>query len=295
MAIAAAAWRLFGPPYTPRFRPPQSHPWRLRGTTVFVGDREFLVRQTGPVDAEPIVLVHGLGGSSVGEWYRVGPLLADDHRVVLVDHRNHGLSARTTEPFEIADLADDLAGVLRVLDLEPATVVGYSMGGAVAQELAHRHPWAVRRLVLIGTFATHPPRVRRIRQIITGMIRAWERLTGVGTPESRALYLRWTGAVDARHWRWLWEETHRRDPDAGAASSWALLRFDSTPWVGRLAVPALVVIPARDQLVPPPWQYALASRLPDVELVELPDARHEAPWTHPETIATAIGEFVKRR
>ncbi len=295
VGAAAVGWRLLGPAFTPRFRPPQAHPWRLPGRTVYVGDREFLVREAGPPDAEPVLLVHGLGGSSIGEWYRVGPRLADDHRVVLVDHRNHGLSARTTERFDISDLADDLAGVVAALGLGPITVVGYSMGGAVAQELAHRHRWAVRRLVLIGAFATHPPRVRRARQVATWLIRAWERLTGVGSPETRALYLRWTGAVDVDHARWLWEETHRRDPEAGAVSSYALLRFDSTPWIGRLDVPALVIVPVQDQLVPAAWQYDLAARLPDAELVELADARHEAPWTHPESIARAVAEFVKRR
>lgn len=293
--IAAVAWRLLGPALNPRFRPPQRHPWRLVGRTVYVGDREFLVREAGPPGAEPIILVHGLGGASVAEWYRIGPLLATDHRVVMVDQRNHGLSARTTERFDVADLADDLAGVIAALDLPPATVVGYSMGGAVAQELTHRHPWAVRRLVLIGSFSTHPPGTRRVRQILTFLIRAWERLTGVGTPESRAAYLRWVGAVDAAYSRWLWEETHRRDPEAGAVSSFALLRFDSTPWIGTIEAPALVVIPTRDQLVPPRWQYDLAAHLSDAEVVELPDARHEAPWTHAEAIARAVGEFAKRR
>lgn len=295
VGLALGGWRLFGPAPAPRFAPPQEHPWRLAGRTVFVGDREFLVREAGPPDAPPILLIHGLGGSSLAEWYRIGPRLATDHRVVLVDHRNHGLAPRTTERFEIADLADDIAGVGRAVGLPPATVVGYSMGGAIAQELARRHPGIVRRLVLIGTFASHPPRWRRTRQLATLVLRAFERLTGLGTPEARTIYLRVVGAVEPRHARWLWEETHRRDPDAGAVSSLALLRFDSTAWVGSLRVAALVVIPSRDQLVPPRWQYELAARLADAELLELDGARHEAPWTHPEPIAQAIGEFVKRR
>ncbi len=293
--IMAALWRFVGPPVNPRFPPPQRHPWRLAGHTVYVGDAEFMVREAGPADGEPILLIHGLGGSSIAEWYRVAPLLAADHRVVMVDNRNHGLSVRTTERFEVADMADDVAGVAAALGVSSATVVGYSMGGAIAQELARRHPGVVRRLVLLATFATHPGRWRRIRQLATVVLRAFERSTGLGTPESRALYLRTVGAVERRHARWLWEETHRRDPEAGAVSSLALLRFDSTSWVGDLTVPALVIIPSRDQLVPPRWQYDLAARVADVEICELEGARHEAPWTHPEPIVRAIREFVKRR
>ena len=190
--------------------------------------------------------------------------------------------------FEIEDIADDVAGILDALGIPSATVVGYSMGGTSAQALAYRHPGRIDRLVLIATFATHPPVDRWLRRIATLIIRAWERVTGIGNAEARAAYLLAVGAVEPRHGRWRWEETHRRDPEAGAAASFALLRFDSTPWVGRITVPTLVVIPSRDQLADPRWQYDLAARLPDVTVLELPGALHEAPWTHAGEIAVCV-------
>jgi pimeloyl-ACP methyl ester carboxylesterase len=117
-------------------------------------------------------------------------------------------------------------------------------------------------------------------------------LTGLGTAEVRWAYLALTGAVDRRHWRWMWEETHRRDPESGAAATFAMLRFDSRPWLGMITQPALVVIPTRDQLVPPPWQYDLASRLRDVTVVEVNGARHELPWTHADRLVKALDEFL---
>lgn len=285
-------FRLLGPVLRPRFAPPQTHPWPLPGRTVFVDGREFVLRQAGPEDAPDVVLIHGLGGSGLTEWYEVGPRLADRFRVTLVEHRNHGSAPRFTGRYEIDDVADDTGAVLAAAGVEHATVVGYSMGGTVAQALAHRHPELVERLVLIGTFAAHPRSWRTARQVGTFLVRGWERLTGVGTPEVRAGYLILTGAVDRQHAEWMWDETHRRDPDGGAAASLALMRFDATAWVGSLRQPTLVIIPTRDQLVPASWQYALASAIPRARIVDIADARHEVPWTHPDRIAAEVGRFV---
>lgn len=292
LAGAYLVWRLLGPLAQPRFKGPQEHPWRLPGRTVFVGDEEFLVRETGPEAGEPLLLIHGLGGSSLGEWYRIGPKLAASRRVIMIDHRSHGMSRDFLSRYEVDDLADDLAGALDQIGVESVTAVGYSMGGAIAQTLAHRHPQKVSRLVLIATFATHPDRHRLLRRVGAVIARAWERLTGTGTPEVRSGYLLATGAVEPKNARWLWEETHRRNPDAGAQATLSLLRFDSRSWAGSLSQPALVIIPTRDFLVPPAWQHQLAQLLGRPEVVEIPGARHEVVWTHPEKIAGAIEAFV---
>ncbi|HLF61162.1 MAG TPA: alpha/beta hydrolase [Acidimicrobiia bacterium] len=285
-------WRLFGPAVSPRFRSPQEHPWRHPGHTVFVGDQEFLVRDLGPDLAPPLLLIHGLAGSSLAEWYRIGPALAESYRVIMVDHRSHGGAPLARDRFEVEDVADDMAGVLDQLGIGVVTVVGYSMGGAIAQSLAHRHPARVDRLVLIAAFTHHPEPVRTLRVIGAVIARAWERLTGLGTPEVRTGYLLGTGAVEQRHARWLWEETHRRDADAGAQATLALLRFDSRPWVGRIEAETLILIPTHDQLVPPSWQYHLGAAVTDPKIVELVGVRHEAPWTHADRLVEEITLFL---
>lgn len=284
-------FRLFGPVLKPRFGPPQEHPWPLPGRTVFVDGREFVVRQTGPAEAPDIVLIHGLGGSGLTEWFEVGPRLAERFRVTLIEHRNHGSAARFAGRYEIDDLATDAAGVLAAVGVSRATVVGYSMGGTIAQALAHRHPHLVERLVLIGTFAAHPTSWRVARELGSYLVRAWERLTGVGTPEVRAGYLILTGAVERRYAEWMWDETHRRDVDGGAAASLALMRFDAREWIAGLDVPTLVIVPTRDQLVPPRWQYQVANVVPGARVVDIAGGRHEVPWTHPERLASEISDF----
>ena len=285
-------WRLLGPRVEPLFKPPQVHPARVPGRTVFVGDDEYLVREIGPDEGIPILLVHGLAGSSLTEWYQIAPKLAVDRRVIMVDHRGHGLSARGDLPFEVSDDADDLAGVLDALDVGQVDVVGYSMGGVIAQALAQRHPGRVRKLVLMATFAAHSKGYRWFRLIGAILTRAWERITGFGTPEVRSGYLIATGAVKPEHARFVWRETLRRDVESGAQATFALLRFDSRDWIGKLDVETMVMVPGNDFLVPSAWQHELAGAIPDVKLVEIPGAGHEMVWTHADRVADELRDFL---
>lgn len=290
--VAGLLWRALGPRLNPTFSAPQEQPLRVPGRTVFVGDDEYLVRELGEDTGVPVVLDHGLAGSSLTEWYQVAPKLAVERRVIMIDNKGHGLSARGDERYEIEDAADALAGVLDVMGVGQVDMVGYSMGGVIAQSFAHRHPGRVRRLVLMATFATHPEGERWARRLGALVARGWERVFGVGTPEVRSGYLIARDAVKPEHARWIWRETARRDVESGAQSTFALLRFDSTEWVGKLEVETLVVVPTRDFLVSPRWQYELASLIPEAELVEVQGAGHELVWTHPDEVADILREFL---
>jgi pimeloyl-ACP methyl ester carboxylesterase len=238
------------------------------------------------------LLIHGLAGSSLTEWYQVAPKLATDHRVILVDHRGHGLSARSDLRFEVAEDADDLVGVLDALEVSQVDVVGYSMGGVIAQALALRNPGRVRKLVLMATFATHSKGYKWLRRIGAMLTRGWERITGFGTSEVRSGYLIARGAVRRRHARWMWRETLRRDVESGAQATFALLRFDSRDWVGKLNVDTMVVIPSADFLVPVSWQHELADAIADAKVVEVEGAGHELVWTHADRVADELREFL---
>lgn len=291
-SMAAMLWRMFGPRLQPDFKPPQLHPLRVPGRTVFVGDEEYLVRELGPDEGMPILLIHGLAGSSLTEWYQLAPKLATDRRIIVVDHRGHGLSARGDLRFEVADDADDLVGVLDALGVRQVDVVGYSMGGVIAQALAMRNPDRVAKLVLIATFATHSRSYKWLRRVGTVLARAWERLTGFGAAEVRSGYLIARGAVRPEHARWMWRETLRNDVESGSQATFALLRFDSRDWVGKLDLETLVVIPSSDFLVPTKWQHDLAEAIPGAKVLEVDGAGHELVWTHADLVADAVREFL---
>ena len=100
----------------------------------------------------PLVLLHGGLGS--GEMFGpVLPTLSAEHQVILPDLQGHGRTADLDRPLDIRLMADDIAGLIRHLELDRADVVGYSLGGGVALQLAVRHPELVRRLVVVSAHA----------------------------------------------------------------------------------------------------------------------------------------------
>src|SRR3954463_11872381 len=115
--------------------------------TVHVPGRgEFSVRDTGG-DGPPLLLLHGWTASADLNWYaQYGPLAAAGFRVLALDHRGHGRGMRALRDFRLEDCADDAVGVLRELDIRPAILTGYSMGGPIALLAARRHPEAVSGL-----------------------------------------------------------------------------------------------------------------------------------------------------
>lgn len=118
--------------------------------------REWNVATATGVATPVAVLVHGVTGWH-RTWWRVAPALADaGWRVVAVDQRGHGHSPRIAGTVTVRDLAADLAGVIEGLDESVGLLVGHSLGGAVAIELAIDRPEIVERLVL-----EDPPAVSR--------------------------------------------------------------------------------------------------------------------------------------
>lgn len=256
-----------------------------------VGPHEFLVREAGPASAPAVLLIHGWALDSPATWHRVWPLLRGGLRLIAVDLRGHGKSDRVRERFDIEDLADDLAACLDVLGVGTFSVVGYSLGGMVAQALARRHPARVERLVLAATAAAPLPYPRPVGAALMLAARALGRLDPALVPRVMHSYLLRTGALAPEHSAWMWEVLMSRDVDLHHEAGFAMARFDARPWVGRLRLPVLCLITTRDQLIPVRHQRALAALLPGAKVVEI-DARHEAVFTQAGRVAEEIVGFV---
>src|SRR3954468_18220299 len=120
-----------------------------------IGDYDLFHQRQGS-GTEPLLLIQGMSGTHLSWGDPFLEQLADDFDVVTYDHRGIGRSAPVSAPFTIAELADDAAQILDAVGWETAHVMGISMGGMVAQELALRHGGRIRTLTLGCTYCGGP-------------------------------------------------------------------------------------------------------------------------------------------
>ena len=287
-------WRLLGPDLQPRFTGPQTRPLDIGGRVVRVGRSELFVREAGSSDAPPLVLVHGWSFDGEMNFYRVIPGLAEHFRVIVIDQRGHGKSDRVRGRFEVEDLADELGGALDVMGVSGATVVGYSLGGMVAQALALRHPAKVKRLVLAATAAQPVLFARPVVRLVFWLARAVARISTKEMAYATFTLLRRSGILASNHEAWMWENLRHRDPTLYYEAGHAAWRFDSRSWVGKLQVPVLAIVTTADQIVLPAAQRVLVASLANPEVAELVGARHESILERPDEYVRLITAFAKR-
>lgn len=219
----------------------------------------------------PLLLLHGWTSTAALNFYRCFPTLSARYRVVALDHRGHGRGVRSRLPFRLEDCADDAAAVVGTLGLGACTVVGYSMGGPIAQLMWRRHRDAVGGLVLCATAAKFP--VQRFNGAFgaaaagaaaaLSLVPRFLRRSGMTYATSR-----WTDNEGAA--AWASEEWSRHDPTALVQAGIAISRFDSTGWVGRIDVPTSVVVTEHDMTVSPRRQRFLAESIPGAVAFPVP-------------------------
>jgi 3-oxoadipate enol-lactonase len=210
------------------------------------------------------VLLHGLSVDADLNWFLCYGPLARRHRVIAMDHRGHGRGIRTTEPFRLADCADDVAALLDVLGIERAVLVGYSMGGPIAQLTWHRHRNRVRGLVLCATAAgfVRTP-ARRVVSALGPGLSMVTRLVPRSRPDNPIVrQLLRTRMEDPRMRQWVMNRQRRTDVRMVVQAAAALARYSSRGWLGEIDVPTSVVVTQFDRLVPRENQEAMANAIP---------------------------------
>jgi len=121
-------------------------------------------------DGKPLVLLHGSFMSIDMTFGQLIPELSKTRKLIAVEFQGHGRTADTDRPFSAENFADDVAGVLKFLKIDSADVLGFSLGGEVAAQLAIRHPHMVRKLVIVSSafkFEGWSPETRALFPMIT--------------------------------------------------------------------------------------------------------------------------------
>jgi 3-oxoadipate enol-lactonase len=223
---------------------------------------------------EPVVLIMGLGCSSA-MWFRVAPGLARSHRVILVDNRGTGQTrVDAALVHRVGTMAADVAAVLDAAGERSAHVVGFSMGGMIAQQFAIDFPARTRSLSLLGT---NPGGHWTVQADLHVRALLFAKATMSAEESLRAMrpFMYATDTPDA-----LFEEDAlvrvANAPSARdyKAQLYALLYWSAYRQLPALRMPVLVVHGLQDALIPPRNGRLIASQVPHARLVELPQASH---------------------
>jgi len=241
----------------------------------------------------PVLLLNGWSASGL-MWPSafVGRLEARC-RVVRVDNRGSGYSRCAPMPASIATMADDAAAVLRAVTDEPAVVVGLSMGGMIAQELALRHPALVRALVLAGTRPPAPVHIQVPGDVVAGLLRRPE----PGRPGEEFLAVMWArlcGPGFATAHPDLLDELVGQILVRGTPRVLALRQMSAiAAWhhpqrLGAIACPTTIVHGDLDPLMPVGNGMRLARLIPGARYVELAGVGHLPPLEAGDALADVI-------
>ncbi|HWT99680.1 MAG TPA: 3-oxoadipate enol-lactonase [Terriglobales bacterium] len=251
-----------------------------------VGSLSFHVQVDGPASAPVLLLLHSLG-TNLHVWDWQVDFLANRFRVIRPDLRGHGKTGVPSGPYSIEQMADDVIALMDALEVETFHLSGLSIGGLVAQQIAHQCGTRVQSLVLCDTALSFPPAagwrdraalVRRegIAPIVDAVIARWVTASYLHAPATAML-------------RQMLEQTA---PEGYAAACEALAAADLTAQTATLRLPSLVIVGSEDLATPPASAQALAAAIPGARLVEIPDAAHIPNAERPGAVGAAILGFV---
>jgi len=255
---------------------------------LYVNGCKLFFETTG--DGPPLLLLHGLG-SSQADWQLQTPVFARSFCVIAPDCRGHGKSDKPPGPYSIELFADDVTALLTYLGVAQAHVLGVSMGGLVAQQLALDSPQAVKSLLLVNTFshlvvAGLGAWLTVLRRILTmqflSMAHIGQLVAHQLFPKPEQETLR---QITAQRWA-------LNDRTAYRAAARAVWRFNVAERLGEINCPTLIIAGENDTTVLTPHRQALHWGIPSSRLVVIPDSTHATPVDQPEVFNRTVLEFL---
>ena len=255
-----------------------------------VGDVQLQYEDRG--SGAPIVFIPGLIGLAA-QWSHQMEAFAGRYRAIAFDHRGAGQSDRPVQEYTTALLAEDAAGLLDVLGITRAHIVGASTGGAIAQALGLDHAERVLSLALVSTWARPDAYFRRLQEMRK------EVLLGLGVAPYIRLSSLWTaGPTQFRDMlagleAYEAEQIRQAAPvEVMAARLDATLKHDRLDDLRRIAAPTMVVVAEDDTLVSPFLGEQIAAAIPGARLVRMKEGGHNCYRKDPATFNRLLADFL---
>jgi len=255
---------------------------------------------------DPLLLVMGLAADSAAWMFQV-PDFARHHRTIVFDNRGVGRSAKPPGPYTIHEMADDTVGLLDALGIARAHVVGVSMGGMIAQELALQHPDRVRGLVLACTYPEPDADVERQLQFSVAQFGGTVSADGEMRIDLAAL----DPMLFFQHLlprvfnqSFIDQELPKLMQLFSGALQYgfsmeaifgqvaAVMGHRTTDRLQRITAPTLVITGDADLLIPPANSTVLARHIPNARLVTVPGGSHGFNFETPEIFNREVLEFL---
>lgn len=236
---------------------------------------------------DPLLLLHGIGNSSK-DWEFQIPVLTQHFRVIAPDLRGYGESSRAG-PYSVEQFAADVWALLAQLGITRCRIIGHSMGGAVAMQMAVEHPERVECLVLADTlpsFRADTPAKRLLflsRYLMMALLGPQRLASTIAAklfpaPEHASLRAR------------VIERNQRNDRKVYLRTIRGLIRWSVSAQLQRLAMPVFVVAAEHDYF-PSEDAKAFADALPNAQLKIFANAHHSLPQEIPSEFNTALLAF----
>jgi 3-oxoadipate enol-lactonase len=244
-------------------------------------------------DGPPLLLIMGMSGTKHHWGEALLEQLQRDFDTIVYDHRDAGDSTRTGQPFTIAEMAEDAAGLLTALEIDSAHVMGISMGGMIAQELVLAHPDRLRSLTLGCTYCGGEGSVLASE----GVMRKLAEAMSSGDRE-RAIRAAWevnvspSFAAEEDAWQRFRATSMRYGlpVEVIMRQMQAIAAHDTSPRLPQVSAPTQVVHGTLDQLLPVQNGHMIAGLIPDSRLEIFEGVAHMFFLEQPERTAGLLRE-----
>lgn len=243
---------------------------------------------------EPLLLIQGLGLDSTAWLYQL-PALAQQYQVILFDNRGIGRTDASLGPYTTYAMAQDVIALLNVLEIARVHILGFSMGGLIAQVLALHYPDRIHKLVLVSTAARLPAMTQQILQNWLHMLQ--EKVNSETRMRSQLPWLFTEHFFEHQDHvdeliRLSLEHPYIPTIAGFSGQVAACITHNTQHQLNQIKAPTLIMVGNEEKLIPVERSRSLAANLPNATLQVIDAAGHNFFWETPDSFNAAVLDFI---